>query len=121
MTAGRCECACRGCRTYCLDTQPADGRDAHHTRILLALDRSIAATCRARGVSACNGVADDEPCEVGTLHTRAAEFAVALADVLAEPLGKSTTDRAHIDHAHSTLDRLLLEVTDVLAGKPRLS
>jgi len=54
---------------------PAEGRQAHHTRLLLALDLSLAAARRSRVVPARNGQGEDPhasaSCDVGTLHTRA--------------------------------------------------
>lgn len=56
-----------GCSTFHRRSDIAEGQDAHHTRLLLALDVSLAAACRSRGIAACNGMDDDESCEVGTL------------------------------------------------------
>lgn len=110
MTAAHCECACLGCQHFCSQFPSVDGQNAHHARLLLALDRSIAAACRARGISACNGQGRCDPCEVGTLHTRAAELAIALAKVLDDPQGPS-------DRAHEALERLLLALVDATAQK----
>ncbi len=40
-------CTCLGCAHFHLDAAPAEGQDAHHTRILLALDLSLAAAFRS--------------------------------------------------------------------------
>jgi hypothetical protein len=77
----------RGCKHLCAQDPAAEGQDAHHTRLLLALDLSIAAACRSRGIPACNGQDAADPhatdgCEIGRLHTRAAELAIALAAMI---------------------------------------
>ena len=79
-----CHCECLGCSTFHSSSDIAEGQEAHHTRLLLALDLSIAAACRSRGIAACNGIDDSEPCEVGALHTRSAELAIALAAAIEE-------------------------------------
>jgi hypothetical protein len=111
-----CDCACLGCTTFHRSSDIAEGQDAHHRRLLLALDVSIAAVCRSRGIAACNGIDDDEPCEVGMLHTRAAGLAIALAAVIEEP-----SDSAFVERVASALDGLLAELVNVTAGKPRVS
>jgi hypothetical protein len=111
-----CGCACLGCAIFHRSSDLAEGQVAHHTRLLLALDVSIAALCRSRGIAACNGIDDDEPCEVGMLHTRAAGLAIALAAVIEEP-----SDSALVERVASALDGLLAELANITAGKPRPS
>ncbi len=102
-------CTCRGCAHFHLDAAPTEGQDAHHTRILLALDLSLAAACRSRGVPACNGQDEDRHaaarCDVGTLHTRAGELAIALAAMLEQRGGAGRRGRWLTrggDHHHGT-------------------
>src|SRR5262245_41391911 len=111
-----CDCACLGCATFHRSGDVADGRDAHHTRFLLALDLSIAAACRSRGIAACDGLDDNEPCEVGTLHTRSAELAIALAAAIEQP-----SDDALVARATASLEALLAEFARTTAGKPMVS
>ena len=85
-----------------------DGHDAHHTRLLLALDLSVAAACRAQGVDACDGLAADAHCEVGTLRTKTAELASALAAAIEDPASRSASDQ---------LAALLEELRRVIGGK----
>lgn len=40
-----CDCACLGCSTFHRSRDLAEVPDAHHTRLLLALDVTIAAAC----------------------------------------------------------------------------
>ena len=77
---------------------------------------SIAAACRSRGIAACNGVDDDEPCEVGTLHARSADLAIAFAAVIEE-----SSDSTLVERVASSLDALLVELANATAGKPRVS
>ncbi len=110
-------CSCLGCKHYHLDAAPTEGQDAHHTRILLALDLSLAAACRSRGVRACNGQ-DDDPhaaggCDAGTLHTRAGELAVALAAMLEERGGTA--------RAVAALEQLDVELGRVLGDRRRVA
>jgi hypothetical protein len=82
-----CDCECYGCQQFHADGTAGATRDDHTRRLLLAIDVSISAACRARGIAACDGYpgATEDPCDIGTLHTRAAELAVALADVIENP------------------------------------
>ena len=117
-----CDCECKGCEhSHGGALGIEEGRDAHHARLLLALDRSIAAACRSRGVDACDGLDDARPCTIGTLHTRAGELAAAIARVLDDPDGPSTWSRDHFDAAHSALEVLLLDFHAAVTGRPRTS
>jgi hypothetical protein len=116
MSEGTCECLCLGCRSCPLGEAPAEGQDAHHTRLLLALDLSIAAACRSRGVAACNGIDDSEPCEVGSLHTRTAALAIALAAAIEQP-----SDGVLVERATSSLEALLAEFARTITGKAMVS
>jgi len=114
-------CPCRGCRTFHLGAAPSEGQDAHHTRLLLALDLSLAAACRSRAVPACNGQDGDDAhatdsCDIGTLHTRAGELAVELAAAIEEP---SSTRQA--ERAGEALESLLAELRRVFGDRPRVS
>jgi hypothetical protein len=107
-----CDCICLGCASFHRSSDLAEGQDAHHTRLLLALDVSFAVACRSRGIVACSGIDDDESCEVGTLHTRAAGLAIAIE----EP-----SDVALVERVASALRGLLAELVNVIAGKARVS
>ena len=114
-------CSCLGCRTFHLGAAPAEGQDAHHTRLLLALDLSLAAACRSRGIPACNGQDGDDAqatdgCDIGTLHTRAGELAVELAAAIEEP---SSTRQA--ERAGEALESLLAELRKVIGDRRRVS
>lgn len=119
MPSEYCDCECMGCSHF--HGSPEEGQDAHHARLLLALDRSLAAACRSRGIDACDGLNDDAPCEVGTLHTRAGELAVTLAAALENPRGTSAGDRAHFDRAHDALEALLLDLATAVGDRPKVS
>jgi hypothetical protein len=56
------------------------------------------------------------PCEVGTLHTRSAELAIALAVVIEQP-----SDGALVERATAALEALLAEFARTVAGKPMAS
>ena len=111
-----CTCTCRGCQHFHLDHAPAEGHDGHHTRLLLALDRSSAAACRSRGIPACNGIGDDSAgdCEIGSLHTRTAELVLSLARAFEEPQAIEIA-------AVSSLMAFLEDLARVVGGKPRVS
>jgi hypothetical protein len=119
MTASpTCTCTCLGCEHFHLGgTPPTEGQDAHHTRILLALDLSLAAACRSRGVPACNGQGEDphtaDGCDVGALHTCAGELAIALAAMLEE--------RGGLERAVAALEQLDAELGRVLGNRPHVS
>jgi len=100
----RLRCACLGCSTFHRSSDIAEGPYAHHTRLLLALDLSIAAARRSRGIAACDGIDDSAPCEVGMLHTRSAELAIALVAPIEEP-----SNSAHAGRATSAVDALLAD------------
>lgn len=51
------------------------------------------------------GIDDSEPCAVGTLHTRSAELAIALAAAIEEPSSSALAERAT-----SALEALLAEL-----------
>lgn len=120
MSAGHCDCACLGCQHFCSSSgSPAAGKDAHHTRLLLALDRSIQAACLARGIASCDGLESDGACEAGALHTLSAGFAIALAEVLDKPYGAYLGDRDALDAAHQALELLMLEVCQALVSKEK--
>ena len=110
-----CTCTCLGCQHFHYGHAPAAGQDAHHMRLLLALDLSIAAACRSRGIKACNGQDgdDDEPCEIGTLHARTGRLAIALAAMIADH-----TDSAQ---AAAALCALSVELAKVIGGRTRVS
>lgn len=112
-----CDCACLGCLHFHGSGSLAEGQDAHHSRILIALDRSIAAACQSRGVAACDGLNDDAPCEVGTLHTRAAALAAALANAIENPDSEEYDDGS----VQVAARELLIELGQAFAGKPRPS
>lgn len=107
-----CDCACLGCESF-HGVDVEEGQDAHHARLLLALDRSIAAACRSRGIAACDGIDDKAPCEIGTLHTRAGELAGALAAMLEDP--------AHVSRVESAVLTLAAQLRIEFVGKPKLS
>jgi hypothetical protein len=118
-----CTCTCLGCRHFHLGAEPVEGQDAHHNRLLLALDRSIAAAFRARGVAACDGLDDSEPCEVGTLHSRTAQLAIALATVIESPSGGDPDKHGgtYQNRAINALEALFCALETHVAGRPVLS
>lgn len=65
-------------------------------------------------VAACNGIGDNHSCGLGTLHTRVAELAVALAKVIKDP---GSADAAGVAHHHlgtllTELDRITITDSD---------
>ena len=119
MSAASCECPCLGCEYFCVQDPPAEGQDAHRTRLLLALDLSIAAACRTRGIAACNGQEHDAHatgCDMGALHSRVGELAVELATAIDDPSSSKQAVRAG-----DALEALLTELRRVIGDKPRVS
>ena len=115
VSADRCGCTCRGCRHFHLAAEPAEGEHAHHARLLMAFDLSLAATCRSRAMPACNGQGSDDPhatsgCEMGSLHSRAGELAVELAAAIEDPSSDKQAGRAG-----EALAALLVELRKVIA------
>lgn len=55
------------------------------TKLLRALDDSLAEAAHARGIAACNGRDDSAECEIGSLHTADAILANRLAAAICEP------------------------------------
>lgn len=109
-----------GCDLFCYQGgSAAEGATAHHARLLMALDRSLAALCKSRGIVACDGLDEYNQhggeCEVGELHTRTSDFAHRLAAALEEPSDRSAT------MALGALASLLSDVTMLIAGRPRVS
>lgn len=89
-----------------------DGRNAHVHRILRALDVSIAAAARGRDINACLGLDDDgTPCEIGSLHTTAGNFAHALGTLIADPHG-------YTGAAHEALATLIASLQEAFTPLP---
>jgi len=87
----------------------------------MAFDLSLAAACRARGIPACDGQEDDDPhatdgCDIGMLHARAAELAIALAAAIEDPGSRELITPA--ERATDALDALLRELARVIGDRP---
>ena len=113
MTARQCECSCLGCKYFCGQDAPVDGHPAHHARLLVALDRSVAAAALARGIPACDGLDLDAPCDIGIMHSVAAEVAIAFAAMIDEP-----TVVAH-EHLEDKMLKFSIELERRFAGHPK--
>lgn len=113
MSERTCECSCLGCKHFCGQDAPVDGHQAHHVRMLVALDRSVAAAARGRGIPACDGLDDDAPCDLGMMHSVAAEVAIAFAAMLEDP----TTD-TH-EHLEDKMLKFSVELERRFAGYPK--
>jgi hypothetical protein len=78
---------------------------------------SLAAASRSRGVAACNGQREDPHaaagCDVGALHTRAGDLAIALAAMLEE--------RGGVRRAVAALEQLDAELARVIRDRPRVA
>ena len=120
VSADRCGCTCRGCRHFHLAAKPAEGEAAHHARLLMAFDLSLAATCRSRAMPACNGLGGDDPhatgCEISSLHSRAGELAVELAAAIEDPSSDKQAGRAG-----DALTALLAELRGVIGDWSKVS
>jgi hypothetical protein len=121
VSADRCGCTCRGCRHFHLAAKPAEGEAAHHARLLMAFDLSLAATCRRRAMPACNGQGSDDPhatsgCEMGSLHSRAGELAVELATAIEDPSSDKQAGRVG-----DALAALLIELRGVIGDWSKVS
>lgn len=115
----RCDCGCFGCSLFHHDGDIGEGREAHQSRLLLALDRSIQALCRSRGIAACNGLDEDDQhegaCEVGDLHTRAGLLAFAMGIAFEDPTEATATK------VLDAMASLLIGIDKLTSGKPRVS
>lgn len=81
--------------------------------MLVALDRSVAAAARGRGIPACDGLDDDTPCDIGMLHSVTAEVAIAFAAMLEDP-----TNDTH-EHLEDKMLKFSMELERCFAGHPK--
>jgi hypothetical protein len=106
-------------------TALAEGRDAHHTRLLLALDLSLTAACRSRGIPGAHWTDDDQYCMAQSIQctpacagTRPPEKSADPAPLAKQRGSAATRDPHRLVHLQLNRGESRRALTDRLSISP---